>query len=293
LFQDFPEDALRWIIPEALQTFGKILHIEFLRQEPKKRKLADRHLILDLPILFTFENRKVILWLMEFQEDRRKFSIYKLLKYVADKGEEYPDALLIPTVVFTDRRKWKKDADRKLNYSLGERQFLHFEYVFVKLFDLNARDYFQSSNPVVRILLSKMNYRPEEKREVYRKSLTGLFRLTSAVLFDKYSDFIDIYSDISEEEREDIYREFAEEKEAVMMMQYIREKERMEGRILTFHDTILESIGLRFGSVSPCVKEKITKINNIELLKLLHRQSILADSVDKFLQFADEKSGIS
>jgi hypothetical protein len=78
LLQDFPKEALEWILPEASRDLGRILGIEFLRQEPKKRKLADSHLALDMPILFTFENRRLLLWLVEFQEDKAGFSIYRL-----------------------------------------------------------------------------------------------------------------------------------------------------------------------------------------------------------------------
>jgi hypothetical protein len=49
-----------------------------------------------MPILFTFDQRQVLLWLVEFQEDKKRFSIYKLLRYVTDLLEQYPEALLIP-----------------------------------------------------------------------------------------------------------------------------------------------------------------------------------------------------
>ncbi|GAG93041.1 unnamed protein product [marine sediment metagenome] len=55
--------------------------VEFIRQEPKKRKLSDSKLVLDMPILFSFENQQLLLWLVEFQEDKANFSIYKLLRY--------------------------------------------------------------------------------------------------------------------------------------------------------------------------------------------------------------------
>ena len=82
-----------------------------------------------------FEQGQVLLWLVEFQEDKRRFSIYKLLRYVTDLLEQYPDALLIPTVLFTKRGKWRKDVNQELNSEWGGRQLLHFEYVLLKLFD--------------------------------------------------------------------------------------------------------------------------------------------------------------
>ncbi len=105
LFLDFPIESLSWLFPQALETWGEVRHIEFVRQESKKRKLSDPVLILDLPILFTFDDYQLLLWLVEFQEDKTKFSIYKLLRYTTDLMEAYPAAHVIPTVLFTDRKK--------------------------------------------------------------------------------------------------------------------------------------------------------------------------------------------
>ncbi|MBU0994092.1 MAG: hypothetical protein KJ737_16500 [Proteobacteria bacterium] len=103
--------------------------IEFVRQEPKKSKLSDTALELDMPILFTFEKKQLLLWLVEFQEDKSKFSIYKLLRYTTDYMEAYPDALVVPTVLFTDRKNWRKDVSHELETKIDDKTFLHFESV--------------------------------------------------------------------------------------------------------------------------------------------------------------------
>ncbi|MBF0121625.1 MAG: hypothetical protein HQK79_22565 [Desulfobacterales bacterium] len=230
LFLDFPKEALDWILPQALQQYGNIRQIEFLRQEPRKRKLSDSHFALDIPILFTFEYTQVLLWVVEFQEDKTKFSIYKLLHYVADMAEVHPKALVIPSVLFTDRKQWYKDVLRELDYKFINRVFLHFEYIFVKLFDLSAKNYYHSTNPLIKILLPKMNYSPEERWEVIGQAYKGLFQLTSPLLFEKYTDFIDIYANVSEEERDSLYQNLRDKKETAMLAQYIREQGRQEGR---------------------------------------------------------------
>ncbi len=248
LFQDFPEEALEWILPQIQQNWGKLRKVEFLRQEPKKRKLSDPHTALDMPILYSFERHRLLLWLVEFQEDKTKFSIYKLLHYTTDMMEAYPKASVIPTVLFTDRKKWRKDVTRKLETRLGARQFLHFEYVFVKLFSFNARDYFHVSNPVVKILLPKMNYEPEERWEVIRQAYTGLFQLVSAVLFEKYADFIDIYAEVREEERNILYRELEEDKETVMILQMLKKEYRQEGKTIILSQMLTKKYNLSPGA---------------------------------------------
>ncbi|MFH0726555.1 MAG: Rpn family recombination-promoting nuclease/putative transposase [Pseudomonadota bacterium] len=152
VFLDFPKEALEWILPDIPAKMGELRHVKFVRQEPGKRRLRDAHLSLDMPILFTFDQGQVLLWLVEFQEDKNRFSIYRLLRYVTDLVEKHPDALVIPTVLFTDRTQWRTDVKRELTSEWGGRLLLHFEYVLFKLFDHHARDYYNHRNPVVKIL---------------------------------------------------------------------------------------------------------------------------------------------
>ena len=233
LFQDFPKEALEWILPEVLETYGPIRKIKFLRQEPRKRQLADGHLVLDMPILFRFDDAEIILWLVEFQEDKKRFSIYKLLRYTTDMAEEHPEALVIPAVLFTDRKNWRKGVPEEIDHRFNNRTFLHFEYVLFRLFDVNAKDHYDSSNPLVRILLPKMRYPEEERGEVFRRALMGLFQLASIALFEKYVDFIDTYAGLPDEEREDIFREMAAEEElpVITFKQFFTEKGIQQGEM--------------------------------------------------------------
>ena len=75
LFLDFPNQALEWIFPQAIQNWGEVTGIEFVRQEPKKDNLSDGSLELDMPILFSFSEKQLLLWLVEFQEDKSKFNL--------------------------------------------------------------------------------------------------------------------------------------------------------------------------------------------------------------------------
>ena len=243
MLMDFPKEALDWLLPDVSKGLGRIQQISFVREEPKKRQLADAHLSLDMPILYTFDKKQVLLWLVEFQEEKGRFSIYKLLRYATDLMEQYPDALMIPMVLFTKRVKWRKDVKRELNSRWGNRQFLHFAYVLVKLFDYKARDYYDHPNPVVKILLPKMDYEPEERTEVIRQAYRGLFELVVPPLFDKYVDFIDVYAEILEDEHEAILREMTEQEDTAMLAQYIRDKGFQEGKL----DLLERLLTYRFG----------------------------------------------
>jgi len=119
MLMDFPKEALDWLLPDVSKGLGPIQQISFVREEPKKRQITDAHLSLDMPILYTFKKKRVLLWLVE------------------------------------------------------------------KLFDYKARDYYDHPNPVVKILLPKMDYEPEERTEVIRQAYRGLFELVTPMLFDK------------------------------------------------------------------------------------------------------------
>jgi hypothetical protein len=66
-----------------------------------------------------------------------------------------------------------------------------------------------------------MNYRPEERSEVIRQAYMGLFLLAAPTMFDKYIDFIDVYAEIREDEREALLLEMTKKEDTVMLAQYI------------------------------------------------------------------------
>lgn len=230
LLIDFPEDTLEFVFPEALSEWGAIKKITFVRQEPKKHHLSDANLVLDMPILFEFHNKSLLLWLVEFQEDKEKFSIYKLMRYTTDLMELHPEAVVVPAVLFTDRKKWRIDVLRRLESRMKQRTFVHFEYIFCKLFDYHALDYYNVNNPVVKILLPKMKYDPSRRSEVIRKAYIGLHQLVSSGLFEKYIYFIDTYAKVTFKEQKILCQELMASEETAMLADYIKDIGRKEGR---------------------------------------------------------------
>ncbi len=73
VFLDFPRESLELFYPQALELYGDLQEITFVRQEPRKRRLSDSALALDMPILFRFARGSLLLWLVEFQEDMRRY----------------------------------------------------------------------------------------------------------------------------------------------------------------------------------------------------------------------------
>jgi hypothetical protein len=231
LLTDLPEESLDLFFPKAKKLWGKVKSVDFPRQETKKRRLRDGHLALDMPIMFHFEKETVVLWMVEFQNKKEDFSIHKIGIYTLEMMEEFPDAIVIPTVLFTDSKKWRKDIARTLDVKLGEYNFFHFEYLFVHLAEIKAVDHLKSSNPVARILLPKMHYEKKDRKQIITKAYQGLNILfPKQNLVEKYADFIDIYVEITEDEKEDIVNSLTENKETVMIAQYIKQLGREEGK---------------------------------------------------------------
>ncbi len=131
-----------------------------------------------------------------------------------------------------------------------------------------------------------MNYEPEERMEVIIQAYTGLYELASRGLFEKYMHFIDFYSEIKEEEREEIYNNVIEKKETVMLAQYILDKGKKEGEkngiIINARESLIDVLEIRFGNVQKTIIEKIANIDEPALLKELLRKAAQTKSMSEF-----------
>ncbi|HAO19045.1 MAG TPA: hypothetical protein DCQ37_00190 [Desulfobacteraceae bacterium] len=96
-------------------------------------------------------------------------------------------------------------------------------------------------------------------------------------LFDKYSDFIDVYAEIREDERESIRQEINEHKEeTAMLMQYLKE----EGINQGLSESLMLFLKARFGAKGIELFERsISKIADIGKLKALIEAAAQANSV--------------
>lgn len=275
LLLDFPLESLEFFFPKALKEWGEVQKISFCRQEPKKHHLSNASLELDMPVLFHFKEKTLLLWLVEFQEEKKLFSIHKLMRYTTDLMETYPNAVVVPTVLFTDRKKWRTNVLRQLESRMGNKVFVHFEYKYCKLFDFNARDYYETNNPVVKILLPKMNYEPSERKKVIRQAYLGLYQLASIALFEKYIYFIDTYAQMAQEEQVSLYQEFITKKETAMLAQYIKDIGHKEGRKEGQQKSVFSMVrNARKQGISEAVIAQIANLDIVSVNKILNNEPI-------------------
>ncbi len=150
--------------------------------------------------------------------------------------------------------------------------------------DQNFKNLYHIDNPVVKILLPKMDCPPEDRIEVIRHAYMGLFRMAVALLFDKYVDFIDAYAGVCPEERETIYCEITEHKETAMLAQYIKDKGReegwREGRKEIQRENIVEILQIRFGTIPTGIVDRINSIEDPNALKNLLRMPVQLKQID-------------
>jgi len=97
------------------------------------------------------------------------------------------------------------------------------------------------------------------------------------MLFDKYVDFIDVYAEINEQEKQSLYQELFEEEDTAMLAQYIREKGFQEGLVkgklegelkgkLEGKCALLERLlTRRFGPLPAWAKEQLTSATDAQL----------------------------
>jgi len=314
LFLDFPEDTVRWLLPQAVEEYGKLEEVRPLRQEPRKRWLSDRGRELDLPLLCRFERGALLLVLIEHQHDKRAFSVYKLAHYTLDMMEAHPGVAVVPVVVFADPANWRKDVARGLvNEALG-RTWLKFEYRRVKLKEYPAREMLRGRNPVPCILVMNFGHGPEEKVELLKEALLRLYSLVPAQRFAKYLDFMNKYGRLTDAERGRLAEELEQEDAGMTLSEVFmkrglerglekglqkgrregrqeglqkgrregRQEGLQKGRLRAQRDAVLRLLDARFGSVDKKLRAKIVHIEAEDRLDELLVRAATAESLAAF-----------
>ncbi|WP_028326148.1 hypothetical protein [Desulfatirhabdium butyrativorans] len=81
--------------------------------------------------------------------------------------------------------------DNAIDFS--DRLFYYFEYQLVSILDYRASDDYQTSKPLLRMLLSKMDFPQHERKKILRLAYKGLFDFMDRKRIKKHMDLIDIH----------------------------------------------------------------------------------------------------
>ncbi|MEQ6885983.1 DUF4351 domain-containing protein [Salicola sp. Rm-C-2C1-2] len=211
LILDYRQDALTFFAADEAEAIDETVTVRPVREQQLKQRLGDRFRELDVPLMATWPDgrREALLFAIEEETQPSRFSIHRLAHYCLDVAELEQVDRIVPVVIFL---RAGRDMPRTLTLGSEYRTYLNFRYIPCELARLRAEDYFDSTNPVARINLPNMQWPQEQKIEMYAHAIRGLLELDSDPnRRAKYIDFIDSYTELTDNERIEYDQRFPQE----------------------------------------------------------------------------------
>lgn len=271
LILDYPRQAIAFFAAAEAQAIDAGARLLPLREEQLKARLGDRFRELDVPLLVEWPDgrRAALLFVLEEETDPARFSIHRLAHYCLDLAELYATERIVPVVIFLRPGAFPQ----RLALGSEHQTYLDFRYLACALSRIPAREHLHSDNLVVRLNLPNMAYRPEDKINVYAQAVRGLIDLEpDPARRLKYADFIDIYADLDDNERQLYTQRYPHEANVMtgFAQRFIEQGieqgvQRGEARILT------AQLRLRFGDLPAAVRQRIEGADADTLLRWSER----------------------
>ena len=291
LILDYPREALAFFAAEESAGVDASARIIPIREEQLKERLGERFRELDVPLLVEWSDgrREAILFVLEEETDPARFSIHRLAHYCLDLAELFETERVVPVVIFL-----RGDIPQRELILGGDRHdYLTFRYLHCALATLPFDQHRDSDNLVVRLNLPNMRYAPGRRIEVYAQAVRGLADLEADPEKRlKYLDYIDIYTNLSDTERERYEREYPTEAEIMMTFtERVRQQseqigeqrgelrgerrgeQKGEARLL------LRLVGLKYGEVPDDTRRRI-EAADAETLLIWSDRILTAECID-------------
>ena len=230
LILDYPREALAFFAPAEAPSPDDDVRIVPARQEQLKERLGDRYRELDVPLLVEWRDgrRDAVLFALEEESDRRRFSPHRLAHYCLDLAELFGTDRVVPVAIFL------RSGPESGLLALGteRRTYLAFDHLALSLAELRAEDWRDSGNLVARVNLPNMRIETD-RVDVYARAVRGLLELEpDGNRRAKYTEFIDIYAALTDNEFRRYQREHPEESSTMAgVIQRAREEGVRQGRI--------------------------------------------------------------
>jgi hypothetical protein len=233
---------------------------------------------------------------VEHQSEKDPDIPRRMFLYAAWLIERY--GLPVWPVLLTSYASPRKMEPDRFELSVRDKPILLFRYDVVQLNRLNWREYLKRPNPAAAALMVRMNFAPahrvQVKSEILRMLLTLQLRPEKARLI---LGFVETYLELTAREELRIEREIAKfsrkDQETIMKMllpgeraglRKGRQEGRQEGRLEMLREGILDILEARFKQAPYAVRQSLTDIKSESRLRKLHRQAVLARSLERFAE---------
>jgi len=273
LILDYPRQALEFFAAEEKYLFEGNVRITPIRQEQLKHQLKDRHRELDIPLMLEWPSgsKEMVLFALEEETQSSRFSIHRLAHYCLDLGEMFNTNKVVPVVIFIK----KYHGPISLIQSSHRDTYLQFKFLYCELATIPWKLFRNSSNIVARLNLPNMGFEDTEKVDVYACATQGLLELESDNHKQhKYIDFVDMYANLSNNEKQQYRVKYPEEAAAMSNfadrfiaqgMQQGVQQGMQQGVHLGEAAMLLRMLEAKFGSVASEIKQRIEAADMDEL----------------------------
>ena len=270
LILDYPRDALALFAPGEAPVPEEQARIVPVRQEQLQERLGTHWRELDTPLLVEWPDRqrKSVAFVVEEESVPSPFSPRRLARYCLDLADMHETNRVVPVVVFLDSGKSTPDS---LTLGTERRKYLSFEWVSCRLDQLSADDWRGSDNLVARVNLPNMRVPAGGRVTACADAVRGLLALESDPdQQQKYLDFIDMYAELTDNERREFERMHPEESKAMIGgfqrardegMQQGIEQGRIEGERAVLERQLLR----RFGRLPRSASERLVAASAADL----------------------------
>ena len=199
LILDYPREALAFFAAAEAPSPEDRVRIVPARQEQLQDVLGGRYRELDVPLLveWTDGRREAVLFALEEESDRRRFSPHRFAHYCLDLAELFETDRVVPVAIFLRGGA----AQESLELGTEQHCYLAFDWLACRLGEMPAERWRDSGNLVARLNLPNMDSPPDRRVAVCAAAVSGLLALEpDPDKRAKYLEFIDMYAALTDNE---------------------------------------------------------------------------------------------
>jgi hypothetical protein len=300
IIEDFFPNFLQFFFPTAYAVIDWTKPYEFLDTELQQLEPdaeIGKRLVDKVAKVYLLNGEEAwVLTHIEVQSQYEQEFPQRIYIYNYRLFDRHKKRVISLAVLADEQKNWRPN---KYEYSLGGCS-VSLEFPIVKLLDYETQwqTLEQTTNPFGIVVMAHLRTKATNQNPESR--LNWKLRLVR-MLFEKGYEreeiirlfrFIDWIMFLPEELANNFKTELRNDEEAGRM-RYVTSIERLakqEGRVESARESIIEVLEVRFGEIPNPILAKINGINEVSLLKTIHRQAIAIPSLDAFLELMDEIS---